>query len=77
MTPLRRRLIDDMTLRNLTPETIKAYVGCVGGARRPTNNNPPPQSLASLATSTLPPSIWVRNTFAPSCSISSRNVASP
>jgi integrase/recombinase XerD len=29
MTPLRRRMIDDMTLRNFTPQTIKAYVRCV------------------------------------------------
>jgi integrase/recombinase XerD len=29
MTPLRRRMIDDMTLRNFTPATIDAYVRCV------------------------------------------------
>ena len=29
MTPLRRRMIDDMTLRNFTPKTIEAYVRCV------------------------------------------------
>jgi integrase/recombinase XerD len=29
MTPLRRRMIDDMTLRNFTPDTIESYVGCV------------------------------------------------
>jgi integrase/recombinase XerD len=29
MTPLRRRMIDDMTLRNCTPQTIQAYVRCV------------------------------------------------
>jgi integrase/recombinase XerD len=29
MTPLRRRMIEDMTLRNFTPATIKAYTGCV------------------------------------------------
>jgi integrase/recombinase XerD len=29
MTPLRRRMIDDMTLRNFTPATIGAYVRCV------------------------------------------------
>jgi integrase/recombinase XerD len=29
MTPLRRRMIDDMTLRNFTPATIEAYVRCV------------------------------------------------
>jgi integrase/recombinase XerD len=29
MTPLRRRMIDDMTLRNFTPATIRAYVRCV------------------------------------------------
>jgi integrase/recombinase XerD len=29
MTPLRRRMIDDMTLRNFSPKTIQAYVRCV------------------------------------------------
>jgi integrase/recombinase XerD len=29
MTPLRRRMIDDMTLRNFTKATIQAYVRCV------------------------------------------------
>jgi integrase/recombinase XerD len=29
MTPLRRRMIDDMVLRNFTPQTIQAYVRCV------------------------------------------------
>lgn len=29
MTPLRRRMIDDMALRNFTPDTIRSYVGCV------------------------------------------------
>jgi integrase/recombinase XerD len=29
MTPLRQRMIQDMTLRNLAPGTIKAYVRCV------------------------------------------------
>jgi len=29
MTPLRRRMIDDMTLRNFTQATIEAYVRCV------------------------------------------------
>ena len=26
MTPLRRRMIDDMTIRNMSPRTIKIYV---------------------------------------------------
>jgi integrase/recombinase XerD len=29
MTPLRRRMIDDMTLRNFAPGTITIYVNCV------------------------------------------------
>jgi integrase/recombinase XerD len=29
MTPLRRRMIDDMTLRNFTPDSIHVYVHCV------------------------------------------------
>ncbi len=29
MTPLRRRMIEDMTLRNFTPKTVQAYVRCV------------------------------------------------
>ena len=29
MTPLRRRMIDDMTLRNFSLKTIQAYVRCV------------------------------------------------
>jgi integrase/recombinase XerD len=29
MTPLRRRMIEDMTLRNFAPLTIKAYTECV------------------------------------------------
>jgi integrase/recombinase XerD len=29
MTPLRKRLIDDMTIRNMSPSTIKIYVYAV------------------------------------------------
>jgi site-specific recombinase XerD len=31
MTPLRRRMIDDMTLRNLAPKTIESYVQRISG----------------------------------------------
>ncbi len=29
MTPLRQRMIQDMTLRNLSPHTVEAYVRAV------------------------------------------------
>ena len=29
MTPLRRRMIDDMTIRNMSPNTQKIYVRAV------------------------------------------------
>jgi site-specific recombinase XerD len=34
MTPLRRRMIDDMTLRNLSPRTIESYTQRVAGFAR-------------------------------------------
>jgi integrase/recombinase XerD len=34
MTPLRRRMIDDMSLRNLAPKTIESYVQRVSGFAR-------------------------------------------
>jgi len=40
MTPLRRRMIDDMTLRNFTPMTIQAYVRCVARFARHFHTSP-------------------------------------
>jgi len=34
MTPLRQRMIEDMQLRNLTPETQRNYVHRVAGFAR-------------------------------------------
>ena len=34
MTPLRRRMIEDMTLRNRAPKTIRAYTGYVADYAR-------------------------------------------
>jgi len=40
MTPLRRRMIEDMTLRNYTPATIKANVRCVARFARHFHTSP-------------------------------------
>ncbi len=40
MTPLRRRMIDDMTLRNFTPATIHAYVRAVARFARHFHSSP-------------------------------------
>ena len=63
MTPLRRRMIDDMTLRNFTPTTIQAYVRCVARFAR---------YFDSLTRASSAP-----NTSAPSCSTCSKSGASP
>ena len=40
MTPLRQRMIDDMTLHGLKPKTIKAYVPCVARFARHFGKSP-------------------------------------
>jgi integrase/recombinase XerD len=40
MTPLRGRLIEDMTLRNFSPKTIEAYVRCVARFARHFKRSP-------------------------------------
>ena len=40
MTPLRRRMIEDMTLRNFTPQTIVSCVQCVARFARYHNSSP-------------------------------------
>ena len=62
MTPLRRRMTEDMILRNLAPGTIRQYVNCVAG---------------SPGTSTPLPSASGPNRSARTCSTSSKSVTSP
>jgi integrase/recombinase XerD len=52
MTPLRRRMIDDMQLRNLAPRTIKAYVSRVGTFARHFGRSPEALGPASACEST-------------------------
>src|SRR4051794_18614483 len=40
MTPLRRRMIDDMTLHGLKPKTIQAYVTCIARFARHFGKSP-------------------------------------
>lgn len=40
MTPLRQRMIDDMTLRGLKPKTIRAYVDCIARFARHFGKSP-------------------------------------
>jgi integrase/recombinase XerD len=40
MTPLRQRMIDDMTLHGLKPKTITAYVGCIARFARHFGKSP-------------------------------------
>ncbi len=40
MTPLRRRMIDDMTLHGLKPKTIQAYVACIARFARHFGKSP-------------------------------------
>jgi integrase/recombinase XerD len=40
MTPLRRRMIQDMTLRNFAPRSITVYVDCVARFARHFGKSP-------------------------------------
>ena len=48
MTPLRRRMIEDMQLRNLSPETQRAYVHYISGLARFYQTSPEHLSLEEI-----------------------------
>lgn len=62
MTPLRRRMIDDMRLRNLAPKTIEVYTQRVAAFAKHFKRSPRPSAPTRSA---------------PTSSISSRNATSP
>jgi integrase/recombinase XerD len=40
VSPLRRRMIEDMTIRNLSPMTQRSYIHAVGGYSRHFGRSP-------------------------------------
>ena len=55
MTPLRQRMIDDMTLHGLKPKTIKAYVPCVARFARYFDKSPTLLGTPEIRTSRTMP----------------------
>jgi hypothetical protein len=52
MTALRKRMLEDMRIRNFTPTTQKTYVACVSAFAR--HFGKPPDQLGLKATSNNP-----------------------
>ena len=48
MTPLRRRMIEDMSIRNLSPVTQRCYLHAVTGFSRHFNSSPDRLGLAEV-----------------------------
>ena len=53
MTPLRRRMIEDMSIRNLSPVTQRCYLHAVTGFSRHFNSSPDRLGLAEEFESAL------------------------
>ena len=59
LTPLRRRMIEDMTIRNLSPATQQSYVHAVAKFSRFFGRSPEQLDLEDVRALGAPFTVWI------------------